>query len=74
MFKTYQLYYTTGYGVKGTQGKQGCENKFLDNDFRPARGIIFKGRNEKEAMKKAHKFWQDGQFGSGRFFVKELVF
>ena len=71
-WNTYQLYYTTGFCPTGMQAKQGCEWKFLDDNFRPAKNIFFKARNEKEAMKKANKFWRDGQMGGGRIIVKQI--
>ena len=40
--------------------------------FLPTR-LTFKGRNEKEAMSKASKFWEQGEFGAGSIFVRPIV-
>jgi hypothetical protein len=46
------------------------DTRYYAQDFTATR-ITFKARNEKEAMRKADKFWRDGQFGMGSIIVKE---
>jgi len=57
-FKTYRLYRKIPSGTS--------------QDWKPTQ-ITFKGRSEKEAMKKADKFWIMGGFGAGSICVKEVI-
>lgn len=57
------------------QNVRGVEVAGLGGLFRipgwKATSITFKALNEKGAMKKANKFWQDGEFGMGSICVRE---
>ena len=44
------------------------DSRYLGRNWLPTQ-ITFKARSEKEAMKKANKFWQEGQFGMGSIMV-----
>lgn len=69
MFKTYRLYRQRMLAVKTTGNIDG---RYLDKHWLPT-DILFKGRTQKEAMKKAQKFWRDGEFGMGRIIIIEEV-
>ena len=58
-YSTYRLYY-----------RRATDNAYVE-DWR-ASEITFKARTDKEAMRKANKFWQDGGFGIGSITVKEV--
>ncbi len=64
-FFTYRLYRKIVLAVK-TVGN--VDGRYLANEWSPTQ-ITFKGRTEKEAMKKAEKFWREGQFGMGAIIV-----
>ena len=68
IFKLYRLYRKPAYASKETAG---VDCRYL-GAWKATR-ITFKARNEKEAMRKANKFWQDGVFGMGSITVKEEV-
>lgn len=64
-FDNYRLYREKVLAVKTVGNTDG---RFLDDKWSPTQ-IIFKGRSEKEAMKKADRFWREGEFGMGRIKV-----
>ena len=65
-FPLYQLYYRKVFSVP-TAGN--IDGRYFDNQWSPAQ-VTFKARNRNEAMKKAKKFWEEGQFGMGSITVK----
>lgn len=67
VFKTYRLFRRKVLSVK-TVGN--IDGRYLDKNWSSTR-ITFKARTQKEAMRKADKFWKDGQFGMGSICVME---
>jgi len=45
------------------------DGRYLDDKWTPTE-VTFKACSENEAMKKACRFWRDGQFGMGSIIVK----
>ncbi|MFZ2937628.1 MAG: hypothetical protein WA066_02865 [Candidatus Omnitrophota bacterium] len=68
-FSLYRLYRKE---VLAVQTVGNLDGRYLDNKWTPTK-VIFKARNENEAMKKARKFWDDGQFGMGSIIVIKVA-
>ena len=66
-YKTYIMFCRK---VLASPSSGNIDTRYFARDFTATR-ITFKARNEKEAMRKADKFWRDGQFGMGSIIVKE---
>lgn len=66
-YDKYRMYRQPTYGSSSGAGK--IDGRYL-GDWAKTR-MTFKGRNEKEALRKAEKFWQDGEFGMGSIMVKK---
>ena len=70
-FKTYRLYRARPIGTSSWAGMGNRNSSLtLNKNYSPTT-ITFRGRSDKEAMKKANKFWQDGNFGQGSITIKE---
>ena len=70
MYKIYRLYRRIVLSDPSPFGPLNLDNRRFDTDWTPTQ-ITFKARNEKEAMKKAQKFWKRGQFGMSSIMVRE---
>jgi hypothetical protein len=68
-FSFYRLYRQR---VLATPATGNIDTRYLENRWTPTE-IIFKARNESEAMKKARKFWKDGEFGMGSINVIKIA-
>jgi len=68
-FSLYRLYRKE---VLAIQTVGNLDGRYLDNKWTPTK-VTFKARNENEAMKKARKFWDDGQFGMGSIIVIKVA-
>lgn len=47
------------------------DTRYFAREWSPTE-ITFRARNQKEADKKADKFWKVGQFGMGSIMVREI--
>jgi hypothetical protein len=47
------------------------DGRYLEDKWTPTT-VTFKARSEGEAMKKAKKFWEEGEFGMGSIIVKPI--
>jgi hypothetical protein len=65
-YKLYRLYRRPAYCDK-TVGN--IDGRYLGEW--EATTVTFKARTSREAMRKADKFWQDGNFGMGSITVKK---
>ena len=65
MYQNYRLYMQKVLAVK-TVGN--IDSHYFEKKWTPTK-IKFRGRNHKEAMRKATAFWRDGEFGMGRIRV-----
>ena len=71
MMAKYRLYYQKMLASKIERGIDTC---YLDrSSWRPAQGIIIEAKNDKSAMRKAERFWQEGEFGMGRIVVARII-
>lgn len=67
MYESWRLYRRK---VLATRTEGNIDGRYLDREFTPTQ-VTFKARNEAEAMRKANKFWQQGQFGMGSIAVRK---
>ena len=58
--------------VLATSTAGNIDGRYLDDKFLPTQ-ITFKARNESEAMGKARRFWERGEFGAGSICVIKEV-
>lgn len=66
-FDIYRLFYKKVLAVKVSGN---IDSRYFDDAYTRTE-ITFKGRNEEEAMKKAHSFWKKAQFGMGSFILRK---
>ena len=73
-FYTYRLFMQKPIGVTNAGNISSAQNSslLLSEKFSPTT-IIFRARSGQEAMKKADKFWRNGDFGQGCITVVKEV-
>jgi len=69
MWKKYVLVYRKVLSDRITDGIDG---RYLEKKWTQT-NVIFKARTRDEAMKKANKFWKQGQFGMGSIDIREAL-
>ncbi len=65
----HDIYELWKYPVLSAPTTSGIDSRYVGREPTNTH-VEFKGRTETEAMNKAKKFWEKGQFGMGRIFVK----
>ena len=72
MYSIFRLYRTKSIASSLAGNLSASRNSQLvfSREFFPTT-IRLKARNEQEAMKKANKFWQEGDFGGGSIAVRK---
>jgi len=69
-YMEYKLYRLLIRKVFAVPSWGNVDTRYFDSEFTPTR-ITFKARTDKEAMRKACKFWREGDFGMGSITVRK---